>query len=482
MPDDLLSQFLAPTEEDDDSRQLSTDQAAAQARHPLLEGVAQGLGRLGDYLRPNPGTGNSPGAKLSAALPSLLGVDALGSTLHRFAMGDSHHYDSDERNAATLDAIGALPVVTGGASVAEGGLRAALEGSIRADSKTALGMFTGQHAATSDLDALEQARLLTAAGKSPEEIHSITGWFKGADGKWRQEISDSTSQWNAGAYRRNLRQYDLQRTTMYRGAEQIQEEAKARRVPVDKIIAEFRAQGIDVSHEVEALAHNAKPEELQSMKNYHAGKYNAPLNAKLQDLLQHPELYEAYPHLKDIDVHFNDLGPNLQGSIDTTAGKMKLNSRNSYGVDGHETVLHEIQHAIQRHEGFDPGDSEGRILQSDYERARGHAQFEDTVQAAIDIRNGNSLFREVNPDAAELADDKTIPTEQLQEHLEFLQRNRPARISPEKAREMYNAAGGEVEARAVEKRRTKNRATIKGSYPMADYDTPTDQILLRNQR
>lgn len=468
---------------EDLSDQTQESAPSTQVQHPALEALAQPLMRLQDFLHSgddNKNLGSLHGQYVK--MTDMLGIGSLGNTLHRFALGDNLKHTPGSGDDAALDMLGALPLGLEGANFAKSGLRAALEGSVRADGKTALGMFTGQHAATSDLGALSQAKVMAASGKTPEEIHSITGWFKGKDGQWRQEIDDSTSQWNAGAYRRNIRQDDLQNLTHVRGAEEIKKDAQETGQSVSSIISQYERQGIDVHPAVKALAHNEDLDRLGHMRDEYSAKYNAPMDAKLQDVFQHDDLYAAYPHLKDMPVHFNDLGPYLAGSIDTEAGRMKLNSRNGYGIDGHDTVLHELQHAVQKREGFDPGDSEGRILENDYEKARGHAQFEDTLQAAIDIRNGNGLFREINPDAAELADDKSVTLEQIEDHLHFMQKNRPTRITPVKAREMYNAAGGEVEARATEKRKTMNRATRKQSYPMESYDTPQDQILLRNQR
>lgn len=59
-----------------------------------------------------------------------------------------------------------------------------------------LGMFGGKMAKTADLDALERAKALDASGAPREGIWNDTGWFKGADGEWRFEVDDSTSQFN----------------------------------------------------------------------------------------------------------------------------------------------------------------------------------------------------------------------------------------------------------------------------------------------
>lgn len=56
-----------------------------------------------------------------------------------------------------------------------------------------LGMFGGVKAATADKAALAQAEKMAADGASRDAIWNATGWFKGADGKWRFEIPDNVS-------------------------------------------------------------------------------------------------------------------------------------------------------------------------------------------------------------------------------------------------------------------------------------------------
>lgn len=51
--------------------------------------------------------------------------------------------------------------------------------------------YAGERAETADLDALERAKEMQAAGVADETIRQETGWFTGMDGKWRWEIDDS---------------------------------------------------------------------------------------------------------------------------------------------------------------------------------------------------------------------------------------------------------------------------------------------------
>ena len=74
--------------------------------------------------------------------------------------------------------------------------------------------FAGQNSRTSDKHALSSAQSRLDAGEDAEKVRQDTGWFKGADGKWRYEISDKdarlktwTSYWTR--LRDQGRTYDL---------------------------------------------------------------------------------------------------------------------------------------------------------------------------------------------------------------------------------------------------------------------------------
>lgn len=62
----------------------------------------------------------------------------------------------------------------------------------------ALAIFAGPAARTADRMALTAAQKLKAAGAPREQIWKDTGWFEGADGKWRFEIDDSAARLNPG--------------------------------------------------------------------------------------------------------------------------------------------------------------------------------------------------------------------------------------------------------------------------------------------
>jgi len=101
------------------------------------------------------------------------------------------------------------------------------------------------------------------------------------------------------------------------------------------------------------------------LKNMSESKYSEPLS----NILHHPELYENYPALAKVRVGVN---PNMEQGIAAqytrpTQGKIKVQGFEemnparidvrSIGDVNKDTLLHEIQHAVQEIEGLAKGGS-----------------------------------------------------------------------------------------------------------------------------
>src|SRR5574343_472509 len=84
----------------------------------------------------------------------------------------------------------------------------------------------------------------------------------------------------------------------------------------------------------------------------------------LNDVIDHPYLFEAYPQLSKISVikrpGFLDFG-GLQGWFDDKLLQIGLTP---YAKDPLSTLLHEIQHVIQMYEGFANGGNENSVWES----------------------------------------------------------------------------------------------------------------------
>ena len=145
--------------------------------------------------------------------------------------------------------------------------------------------------ATTRLDNLAVAREMEASNRDALAIRFATGWERGADGKWRYEIGDAK----------------IKDTKDVGGA-------------------------VVVRYEDDML--------------WNSGK--------LGDIVDAPELFEAYPQLRDVRLDTDALPtePN-NGTYYPSTMSIKINADNIATLNS--ILNHEIQHAIQHIEGFASG-------------------------------------------------------------------------------------------------------------------------------
>lgn len=188
-----------------------------------------------------------------------------------------------------------------------------------------LGSFMGVKSATIDKTALYKAQNLEMDGVHPTAIWHQTSTFRGADGRWRQEIPDQDV---------NI----LDKGTNLHPAE-----------PVGKGMAGWTK--IEAPESISIKDGNKLPDNpsLKDLMKW----FESPMGTgtKLSDVLDHPELYKAYPWLKDIKVFPMPEGIPYYGM---TRGKDLFMNRLPT-EDFTSTLMHEVQHLIQDHEGFAHG-------------------------------------------------------------------------------------------------------------------------------
>lgn len=147
--------------------------------------------------------------------------------------------------------------------------------------------------ATIRLDNLSIARQMEDAGKDAKTIKLATGWERGADGKWRYEISDA-----------NIKDtIDL-------------------------------GKGISKKRFEEDMLWNS---------------------GRLGNVIEAPELFKAYPQLKDIHIETDSIVNDMPSNGEFNANSNRI-TIHAYRLKYLNSILnHEIQHAIQHIEGFATG-------------------------------------------------------------------------------------------------------------------------------
>lgn len=200
--------------------------------------------------------------------------------------------------------------------------------------------MAGPKAKTASSKSLALAEAMEEDGASREEIWQKTGWIRGADGQWRFEVDDSKAEFRPNGDARLLGE------PRYRRLEEL----------TDKWGDSFEKGGEALTEEEEA--------EMEALEEEYSDRVWEK-KYELQDFLKHDELYEAYPLLRHTTVRFEKLDPGVKGKFDKRNGAIIL-SDSLFGK-GPETLLHEIQHIIQKYEGFQGGTSPEYWARRDYE-------------------------------------------------------------------------------------------------------------------
>lgn len=173
---------------------------------------------------------------------------------------------------------------------------------------------------------------------------------------------------------------------------------------------------------------------------------------KLGQIFQHDELYRNYPQLKDISVKRENLGVGTNGMYDAKTNTIYLNDAVDY-LDDRSTLLHEVQHIIQKIEGFARGGSP--------------EQFDDLSKN----ENIKELFNKQWEYVSKLPKDSP----QWKSANEELQKLSKMLDTPHK---QYQRLAGEIEARAVQQRQKFTPAQRKALDPYAGQGIPLkDQIV-----
>lgn len=187
--------------------------------------------------------------------------------------------------------------------------------------------FGGANANGADLEALRKAQQMQQQGVADDIIFKTTGWFAGADGKWRFEMDDSGMQYS--------RWGDMNR----------EDRAEYQR------FRELEMKFIDGSITLD------EQNELRQLidEGHGSGRAEEQGTQELGDFIQHDELFRNYPQLRKARMNFADLEGNTMGAYNPDTNRITLDT--SLRGEAENTLVHEIQHAVQKAEGFARGSS-----------------------------------------------------------------------------------------------------------------------------
>ncbi len=371
------------------------------AEDPSIYRQILDIARRGYNLSPVglPGAmGRATGQHLAESYQNAKPANILGP----FTAGPSGERD-DPLRAAQVEQ--AMPLAT-----------SAMTGATPFASKGALGIFGGRLAATADQAALKRAEEMAAAGRPREQILNDTGWFQGADKKWRFEIPDNNAVVDAAALRPTGR---LARADQY-----------------------LKEQGSKYFTGDPRLPDSLKTEALAFADQTANSRGTIPM----RDYLVHDDLYAAYPATKDTPLGMQS-GANLRGSFDTGTGIIRTGGSSIMERGGAKdsTVLHEIQHQIQGREGFARGSNTDALYLNEK-----IPKFSIAKQLAE--ARGLNWAEMPKADRRKIVDDILY--------------------------QAYRRHAGEVESRNVQTRMNMTPAERKASPPWTTEDIPMDQQII----
>ena len=196
----------------------------------------------------------------------------------------------------------------------------------------------------------------------------------------------------------------------------------------------------------------------------------------LSDVIDNKELFSAYPQMRNVRVALRAMSED-----DGTLGRYhpvfdRIELKDNPSVDRREVLLHEIQHAIQHAEGFEPGTSVEETsdvvkkMKDDYWKAVDNIKKsleEVKLKNGIDVDpeewwNRNAKFS--NPDVQRLHDEYLFLTDIY--------------FKMASAEEMYHRNAGEVESRNVTARRGMSASDRRKSLAWETEDVAREDQLL----
>ena len=241
-------------------------------------------------------------------------------------------------------------------------------------------IFVGPKSKTWNDNRAAAAAQMERQGASPEQIWSATGTWRGPDGNWRQEIGDDKT----------------------------------------KFRDDFAKRGLTEEN-----------------------KFQYPPAKPLAEALSAPELTAAYPEMQSLSVNARKLpdwvpdssnsGGELTTMTDRPVGIFAYNKTEGGALD---TTAHELQHVVQKLEGFAPGGVP------------------------------NQFYREV---------EQTLQQNNPQQWAALTKEQRRDLVETESFKRYRNLMG-EAEARATAARRNLPWLKRRQRFPGLDYDTPIGEL------
>lgn len=352
------------------------------------------------------------------------------------------------------------------------------------------GIFAGEWAKTADKNALSAAKKMEADKAAPRAIWSETGWFKAPDGKWRFEIDDSASLVKSSALPekeffasgQSLGTHaDFKLSDSFDHSKVFEAYPDAKNIEMSFADDGNRFGGsykpgldwisMDAAYKEPTLssagqsAVSALSAELNALKtSRRQTRYDALTDAIFD---RNGENFLDPRLVKVVEKFGTPLETKRLGLLDKIDdAKESMTTGVRLADSGRSTLLHELQHAIQKREGFAVGGSpedfpDAETLSTAHILAIRMRRGELPSEAAAWVRDNTN--KNPTPQAIDLAMGGADLLRKLGD-------------SPSSA---YRRLAGEAEARAVQSRMNMSEAQRRASFPLDSYDVPLDSLIIK---
>ena len=309
--------------------------------------------------------------------------------------------------------------------------------------------YGGRYANQADSESLAEAERLEMQGVDPETIRQETGWFRGADDLWRFEIDDSGMEYSRWG---DMRREDRAEYARFRELE---------------------------SKFIEGTLTEAEQAELRSLidQGHGHGRADEQGAQRLSDFIRHEELFKNYPQLRQAGLRFARLPEGTRGSFDGRDITLDESLRDA----PEDTLVHEIQHAIQRTEGFSGGASpeywrkKRQDIVETISGARANLDmwlndigYQDAVRASMEkVAQGEKTLEQHQKDMRAFKEN-SIYAEQIakcEDEIRRYQEQYDSITHGMTPSEQYWNTAGEIEARDVAARRTMTAEQRRQTRP-----------------
>lgn len=248
--------------------------------------------------------------------------------------------------------------------------------------------FAGEKSRTADFSKLKQAQKMAEEGKNRKEIYNATGWIKGVDDRWRYEIPDNLDKIDMTAIRKGPSKlkdvYD--NPELYKAYPWLRDVTiMPGRFDEDSYGMAMTGEGNNPGSVVlNSLYFDDSIYELngeQYFREYSTGEWvhiladgkeekvksDAPERFVLTELVMtngdESKMQSDLEALKAFGASKN-MVDSMNKALDMIkSADTVVNINTTPSIEGRRTIVHEIQHLIQKHEGFAVGGSPAGIRQ-----------------------------------------------------------------------------------------------------------------------